>query len=439
MKAFGFGLALTLALAWWGQAPTATAQDYGSPPAAGAAAKPPEAEQSKPRSWSRGQKKGGWAKQQATMDPRTAKHYAEALEHLQAERYEECEKALGKIRMRGLNPLERAKVLRTYAFVSYGRGDLEGARDFLKQALAEDGLPLEDQAQARYQIAQLYLAEERWQDVIDNLQKWFEIVEKPNSSAYYLLAIAYYQLEDLDAALGPAQKAIDIAEQPQEGWLQLLLALRLTRKEYQEAIPLLEKLVALYPKKTYFIQLSTVYGALGNFPEALIPLQLAYTQGLLTEGAELHRLAELLLYLDLPYRAAQVLSKGLADGLIEEDARVYELLSNCRIAARDYDAAVEPLGRAAELAEGGDLYVRLAQVHLQREKWGEAVEALRSALDKGELDKPGDAQLLMGIAMYSQKQPEKALRWFREARNHTESRDEANVWLQHIGREMQTG
>jgi tetratricopeptide (TPR) repeat protein len=129
----------------------------------------------------------------------------------------------------------------------------------------------------------------------------------------------------------------------------------------------------------------------------------------------------------------------LGENRIEPDARVYELLSNSRIAARDYEAAVEPLGRAAELAEGGDLYVRLAQVHLQREKWEAAVEALRSALHKGELDKPGDAQLLMGIAIYSQKEPRQALRWFREARNHPESREEANIWLQHIGRELQTG
>lgn len=431
--------ALTAALL--GLAPLAASQDYGAPPGAGGSdAKPPDAEQqSQRRSWGRKGQEGGWAKREDSMDPRTAKRYAEALEHLQAERYDECEKALGKLRLRGLNALERAKVYRTYAFVAYGRGDLARARDYLEKALAEEGLPLEDQAQARFQIAQLYLAEESWTDVVSNLEKWFEIVEKPNSAAYYLLAIAHYQLEDLDAALVPAQKAIDIAEEPQEGWLQLLLALRLTRKEYQQSVPLLEELVRLYPKKTYWIQLSTVHGALGNYSEALVPLQLAYTQGLLTEGAELRRLAELMLFLDLPFRAAEVLSKGLGENRIEPDTRVYELLSNSRIAAREYEEAVGPLGRAAELAENGDLYVRLAQVHLQREKWAEAVEALVNAIDKGELGNPGDARLLMGIAIYSQKQPRQALRWFREARDHTETRDEAKVWLQHIGRELQTG
>jgi tetratricopeptide (TPR) repeat protein len=300
-------------------------------------------------------------------------------------------------------------------------------------------LDVEEQAAIRFQIAQLYLAEERWRDVVTNLEQWFSMVESPNSSAYYLLAIAYYQLEDLDSALPPALKALEVAEVPQEGWLQLVLALRLTRKEYAEAVPLLEQLIHRYPKKIYWIQLSTVHGALGSYEEALIPLQLAYSQGLLTEDEELRRLSQLLLFLDLPYRAAVVLEGGLEEGSVEPDAAAYEQLSNSWIAAREYEKAAAPLARAAELSEGGDLYVRLAQVHIQREKWSEAAEALRRALDKGELANQGDAQLLMGIAYYSQKEPQQALRWFARARQHEATRQEAEVWVRYIERELGSG
>jgi tetratricopeptide (TPR) repeat protein len=265
------------------------------------------------------------------------------------------------------------------------------------------------------------------------------MVENPNSSAFYLLAIAYYQLEDLESALEPAQQAVERAETPQEGWLQLLLALRLTRKEYDLAVPILEELIERYPKKIYWIQLSTVHGALGSYEDALVPLQLAYTQGLLTEDSELRRLAQLLLFLDLPYRAALVLDKGLEAEVIESDAPAFEMLSNSWIAAREYDRAVAPLERAAGLSDGGDLYVRLAQVHIQREKWSEAADALRRALEKGGLDNAGDAQLLMGIAYYSQKQPERARGWFGRARKHPETRDEADTWIKYIDRELRSG
>lgn len=373
-----------------------------------------------------------------SIGPRTAKHLVEARELLTAEQYDAAEAALDKLRMRSLNPLEKAQAYRMYAFVAYGREDYAAGRDYLEKTLAQDVLSPDDAADVRFQIAQLWLQEEHWAEAARNLELWFGMVENPNPAAYYLLALTYYQLEQLDKAVGPAQTAVDRSEQPKESWLQLLLALRLTRKEYAEAVPLLERLIALYPKKNYWLSLSTVYGALGDYQEALIPLQVAYTEGLLTEDAELRRLAQLLLYLELPYRASLVLRQGLDGGLIQSDTEAWELLSNSWIAAREFDKAVEPLEQAARLAAGGDLYVRLAQVHIQREKWSEAVDALGRAFDKGGLENPGDAQLLMGIALYSQKRPGKARTWFARARQHEASRGEADTWIRYIDRELQS-
>jgi len=425
----------------------ATAQTDSQPAAKPADAQPEkQKEQEKPkRRWGR-QNKGqdkeqdekAWGRTYS-IDERTAKRLIEAREQLTAERYDEAEAALGKLRLRSLNPLERAQTYRIYAFVAYGRNDFDRARDFLEKTIAEEVLSSADVADVRFMIAQLFLQQERWAEAAQNFERWFEMVESPNSGAYYLLALTYYQLEDLDKAVVPAQKAVELADKPQEGWLQLLLALRLTLKEYPAALPLLEQLIELYPKKVYWIQLSTLHGALGNYEEALVPLQLAYTQELLTEQAELRRLAELLLFLDLPYRAAQVMQRGLEEERIEADAEAYELLSNSWISAREYENAVEPLERAAELSDDGDLYVRLAQVHIQREKWSAAAAALRQALEKGDLANTGDAQLLMGIAYYSQKRPQQALTWFGRARKHEETRDEANNWLKYIRRELQSG
>jgi tetratricopeptide (TPR) repeat protein len=435
---FCLALALSLGL-------PAAAQTGSKPAADAAAAKPAEARQEEPeereRRWGRrdeGQDEKGWVRTYS-IDERTAKRLIEAREHLMAERYDEAETALGRLRLRSLNPLERAQTFRIHAFIAYGRNDFDRARDFLEKTIAEEVLSSEDGADVRFMIAQLFLHQERWAEAAQNLERWFTMVESPNPGAYYLLALTYYQLEDLHSAVAPAQQAVELAKAPQEGWLQLLLALRLTRKEYPAALPLLEELIRRYPKKIYWIQLSTLHGALGNYEEALVPLQMAYTQGLLTEQAELRRLAELLLFLDLPYRAARVMERGLEEERIDAEAEAYELLSNSWIAAREYEKAVEPLERAAELSEGGDLYVRLAQVHVQREKWSEAAAALRQALEKGGLANTGDAQLLMGIAYYSQKRPQQALRWFARARKHEETRDEAQIWLDHIRRELQSG
>jgi tetratricopeptide (TPR) repeat protein len=121
---------------------------------------------------------------------------------------------------------------------------------------------------------------------------------------------------------------------------------------------------------------------------------------------------------------------------MEEDSELYELLSNSWIMAREYDEAVDPLVRAAELAQGGRIYQRLAEVHIQQERWQEAAEALELAINKGELPRPGQTTLLMGIVLYSQKKPGEALPWFEKAKAFPDSEDEANIWTRHIEREI---
>jgi tetratricopeptide (TPR) repeat protein len=131
-----------------------------------------------------------------------------------------------------------------------------------------------------------------------------------------------------------------------------------------------------------------------------------------------------------------VIEKALADNLIEGESSAYELLSNSWIAAREYEKSVVPLQRAAELSEDGEIYVRLAQVQLQREKWTEAESALKRALQKGGLQNLGSAQLLMGIVYYSQSRPHEALSWFGQATQHELSREEAQNWVKYIEREL---
>ena len=93
---------------------------------------------------------------------------------------------------------------------------------------------------------------------------------------------------------------------------------------------------------------------------------------------------------------------------LQSDEKAQELLGNCWIAAREYARAVTPLQRASELAESGDLYVRLAQVHVQLESWQRAGDALEKAIDKGKLGNPANAELLLGIAYYSERKLERS-------------------------------
>ena len=371
--------------------------------------------------------------------PRTSKTFSKVREHLDAERWVEAEAALGKLRLPKLGAHERAQTHRLYGYAAYGRGANDVAIEHLRQALVEDALPAADRADVLFQIAQIQGVERRWKDTIATLTEWFQAVERPNSVGYFMLAVAHYQQGDLDGALLPAKKAVEIAEVPQQAWFQLLLAIHLTRKDYAAATPVLDELLARYPNagKGYWLQLSALYGVGGDNERALGVLEVAYRKGLLTEDRDLRRLLQLMLLRGIPYRAAEIFEREIADKRIHEDAEAFELLGIGWILARDASKAEEPLARAAELAPKGDLYVRLAQIHLLQEEWDEATAALRKGLAKGGLADPGAAQLLLGIAYYNEQQLREARGWFAQAQQSGGTRQQAESWIEHIDREIQ--
>jgi tetratricopeptide (TPR) repeat protein len=354
-----------------------------------------------------------------------------AFELYLAEKYKEAKAEIAKFNMDRLPPCARFELERVLASVEHELKNEKGAREHLERAIQFGEPTPEQQADLRFQIAQLWMGEEKWKEAIDSLDKWFALTPNPNSQAYYLRAICKYQLEDFKGALPDAEKAIELsAGNPQESWLQLLLALRIQREEYKLAIPLLEQLVSLSPgKKNYWLQLSSVHGQLGSYAEALVPLQLAYHAGLLTEDSELRRLAQLLIHVGIPFRATRILTQGLEKGVIKADVKYYELLGNSYITARDYGKALDPLRKGGEMSSDGKLYLRLAEVLVQREEWGPASDALRRAIDKGGLSNPGQAMLLMGIVQYNQKKSADARNWFQRASQHSTTRDQAEKWL----------
>ncbi len=370
---------------------------------------------------------------QPNFDPTIGKRINQAIEAMQDDRFDEAREVLDRVNLRRASPFEVSRVEQIYAAIDQSQERYAAAREHLERAMASGGLNDQEQSSVRFQIAKLLLVEEKWADGVAMLEQWFAKEPAPNSAAYYTLAVAYYQVENLDRSVQAAQKAVDLAHgKPQESWLQLLLALRLRRQEYHLAYPILVGLIEKQPdKKTYWVEASSAAMSQENYPAAATLLQLAYTGDLLEDATEIRRLAELLLFRGIPHRAATILAAALKDRRIAEDASSYELLGNCWIAARDYDKALAPLARAGELATSGEPYLRLAEIHAQRENWQGAIEALQRGIDKGKLKRPGLAQFLMGMAHFNLKKLDQAKVWFQRAATHRDQKMQAEAWLKH--------
>jgi TolA-binding protein len=365
------------------------------------------------------------------LDQQTAKVLSEAIELLNMENHAGAAAKIATLNMEKLSPYERSKVEQILFQVSYAQEKYSDARDHLKKAIDAGGLNAQEVSDAKYQSAQLFIQEEKWKEGAAALEDWIKNAEKPNSAAYYLLAAAYYQMEDYNRALPPAKKAVELAEKPNESWLQMLSALYLQKDQFKDAIPIYETLVGLAPgKKTYWIQLSSIYGQLEDYPKALAVMQLAYSAGLVTDDQDVRRLADLLMFNDVPYRCAQVLEAGIEKNIVKPDDKLYEKLANCSIASGEVEKSIPPLTRAAEASSSGDLFVWLGEVQMQRENWFAMQNALQKGLDKGQLKDTSNAQLLMGIALYNQKKCGDAKPWFQKARGTEKTRQMATGYLQ---------
>lgn len=368
-----------------------------------------------------------------TISQRTGEKLNEAIEFLNNDDYASARAVMSDINLERLSPYERSRVEQIWSGIEYSEGDYRAAREHLQQAIAAGGFNEREASQAKYQIAQIYMTEENWQQGAAALEEWFRTAPEPNSSAYYLLAAAYYQMEDLDAALEPAKKAVEMSNRPQSSWIELLLALYLTRENYDEALPLLERLIAMEPQeKNHWLRLSSLYQQEEQYGEALAALQVAYNAGFLEQGSEYERLSDMLRFNEIPYRAARVLKQAMDDGHVESDSENYEKLANAWIQARDFEEAIPPLTRAAELSDTGDLFMRLGQVQVQREGWSEAVEALEQALEKGDLEDPGQTNLLMGIALFNLDRVNEAREYFQRAARSEEQREMARDYIRLI-------
>jgi len=367
------------------------------------------------------------------IDQRTGETLTEAIEFLNNDQNAEARAKLGELTLDRLSPYERSRVEQMFFSLDVQEENYPGARQHMEAAINSGGLNDQEISQGRYQLAQLYMQEEQWAEGAKALEDWLKTAATPNGGVYYLLAAAYYNLDNFDAALPHARKAVEMTETPQEGWLQMLSALLLQKEQYKDALPVIQRQVNMFPtKKVYWMQLSSVHAQLEDMSNALVIMQMAYHAGLLSEGSEFQRLADFMMVNDMPYNAGELVTKAIDEKKIEPDLKTWESLSNSWVAAREFRKALPVLERAGQLSDNGNNMLRLGEVNIQLSDWGPAADALEKALNKGGLRDAAYAQLMLGIALYNQEKLSEAKTWFERASNSQSQRNTARGYIQLI-------
>mgnify|MGYP005996821043 CR=1 FL=1 len=312
------------------------------------------------------------------------KQYDEALAALQA---------MNKVRR---NSYEKAMTWNMVAYVEFNRENYDEAVKAYTEVLNTKKLPESLQQTTLYSIAKLYLVQEKYQASIDALNDWFAVVDKPGPEPYVLRAQINYQLEQYNDALPDIKKAITLVQKqnkkPRENWLLVERAVYYQNKDFKSMERCLKDLVALYPKPQYWVQLSAVYNELGKSEKELAVLETAYEQALLDKENHVVSLAQAMLTLEVPYKSAQVMIKGIKAGVVEENGKNLSLLGDALMIAKEYDQAIKVMTQAAGYTQAGKDFFKLAQIHTERQEWTLALQNVKKSLLDETFKKEADAQ-----------------------------------------------
>ena len=354
-----------------------------------------------------------------------------AYQLMQNEKYDESLVLVdGLGERRKLKAPEIAQIHRFRGYIFVNKGMTEKAAAEFEKSLAQNALDPEAEQVMLYSLAQIYTQLGKYEQALALMNTWLQAEQNPKPEAWYLKAMILVQQERFADAVDPAKRAIELSSEPRESWVALMVVIYSQLKDYPNVAATLEQLIAISPgKPQYWVQLAAVQKHLEREAKALATMQLAHEADLLRDDKEVRQLARLLFLRQQPYECARVIEMGIASGAVKADAESYRLMSNCYIAARENDKALEPLAKAGELSTDGAMYMLLGQMYLQRESFPPAIEALEKALAKSKLDQRGSVQLLIGVAQLGCDRFDDAERAFRVASSDEKVRRAAESYL----------
>ena len=341
-----------------------------------------------------------------------------------------------------MNAYEVAMLHNFYGFIHYNQNDLARAIASFELVVAQEAIPGSLRLSTLFSLAQLAMAQGDYPGVIRFLERWEAVNTQPKKDSYYVLkSQALYQDKQYQASLNNISEAIALYESdgkaPKENWLVLQRALHYSLKQPKQVTRVLEKMVRLYNKPAYWVQLGGMYGETGEEQKQLAIMEAAHQQGFLTSGGELRNLAQIYLYNGLAYKAAHTMQQGLDQEIIEATAKNFAFVAEALVQAREMAAALPYFDNAAKLTEHGKYDQRMAEIYLNTERYDQAATAAWRAIDKGGLERPATAYVALGMAQYNRDDYDAAIVAFEKAGSLKGSSKLAGQWLSFVRREKQ--
>lgn len=366
------------------------------------------------------------------------KRLQKAQEAMELKDYATANVQLAELLERKVNNYERAVVWQLKAQIAFEKDDSRGAIAAYEEILKYSAsIPPALELGITYSLSQLWFVEEDYDAALRYAQRWENNVAPefvgPNQLSF--ISQLHYSREEYPEALAYIYRAIESAQavdtiEVRESWYQIALSGHFELEQWQKVKETLITLVVNWPKPTYWEQLAGIYGQLGEEEKSYSLSEAAYKQGFFEDKPlQLVNVAQIMIARQAPIKATWVLEKALGEEKVEKTARNYKTLGQAYMIAAEYDKAIEPLSKAAELEEDAGLWSQIAQVQVQLDRHSDAVKTFKTAIEAYREEKQSEDTKETIVALMTQrgaslieiKQFSEATKQLKEARRLSRS------------------
>jgi tetratricopeptide (TPR) repeat protein len=355
---------------------------------------------------------------QAAQEALKAKRYADA-----AAKVREADAAPGK------TAAEQVVIERMRAAIAASAGDLP-----TEVAVVNTGkLPAAEQLRMVQSIAGAYYTQHDYANAVTWTQRYLKEGGTDPQMRTILLQ-SYYLAGDC----GSVSKMVgdvndDAGRAPPEEQLQMLASCYQRSKDNAGYALALEKLVAYYPKRDYWVDLLARVSRRPGFSEqlALDVYRLKLATGLMTSTTDYMEMAQMALGDDYTAEAKKIVDQGFASKVLGAGGDVERQKRLADLAAKRYaegQAALAKDEAAATGARDGNDLVAVGYNYVGYGQFAKGIALMEQGIRKGGLRRPDDAKLHLGIAYLQAGQKAKGLQVLKTVGGTDGAADLARLW-----------
>lgn len=330
---------------------------------------------------------------------------------------------------------EKASAAQYAAFAAAeGDGDDKRAITYLKRAIDANALPNGVHFPLILELAKMYNNEGRFDEARATAQRFLDETKSNDPVAHSIMGNAYYQEDKYAEAITELKLAMGTDGKADGTVAAMLMQSYAAAERFPEALALAESMAAKAPDdKKLQLVLANTYAEAGQPDKAVGVFNRLRAAGKLTESRDYEMGISILAKLKGHEADTQAfITEGMSKGILKPSDKLYGLLGQAFYNADNLPAAIDAWSKGAPLAATGELFLNLAILQNQTDRYADAKASAQQALAKG-LKKPGKAWMVIAEAEQGLGNNPGIAAAYREAAKDPATRDDAQRMLKKFG------